>query len=246
MKVEIPTNCPECSCTLERVNGQLFCRNDDCSGSAKKKIKHFAKTLKINGVGDATLDKLNLSNVRDLIDIEESYLVSTLGEKVGSKIYDTLIDRMSSLTLATLLESLAIPLIGKVASDKIGKMVSSLDDITEDVCSAAGIGNVATQNLMYWLNDNKEEYSSIPLNKTTTSHDLNITVCVTGKIPGYTRDSISSYLGSLGIKTVSTVSTSVDYLISEDPNSGSTKHKKAIELNIPIISLKDLLIETLK
>ena len=61
------------------------------------------------------------------------------------------------------------------------------------------------------------------------------TICVTGKLNHFTRDSINEKIISLGAKTASSVSKKTDYLITNE-SSGSSKYKKAIELNIPIIT----------
>ena len=46
-----PTSCPTCASVLELVNDQLFCRNKLCPAQSAKRVEHFAKTLKIKGLG---------------------------------------------------------------------------------------------------------------------------------------------------------------------------------------------------
>jgi DNA ligase (NAD+) len=60
-------------------------------------------------------------------------------------------------------------------------------------------------------------------------------VAVTGKLIHFTRDSINAKLESLGAKPVSSVTKQCLYLITNE-TSGSSKYKKAVELNIPIIN----------
>ena len=57
------------------------------------------------------------------------------------------------------------------------------------------------------------------------------TLCVTGKLNHFTRDSINEKITSLGAKAASSVSKKTDYLITNE-QSGSSKYKKAVELNI--------------
>ena len=66
-------------------------------------------------------------------------------------------------------------------------------------------------------------------------------LCVTGKLNHFTRDSINEKITSLGAKAVSSVSKTTDFLITNDASSGSTKAKKAQELNIPILSEEEFL-----
>ena len=63
------------------------------------------------------------------------------------------------------------------------------------------------------------------------------TFCITGKITHYkNRDELKAEIESLGGKVVSSISSKVNYLITNDPNSGTEKNRKAQSLNIPIIT----------
>jgi len=58
-----PEVCPACDTLLVWENDQLFCTNTRCSGKTSKKIKHFAKTLKIKGLGPRTIEKLEITSI---------------------------------------------------------------------------------------------------------------------------------------------------------------------------------------
>ena len=66
------------------------------------------------------------------------------------------------------------------------------------------------------------------------------TLCVTGKLNTFTRDSINATISELGAKAASSVSKNTNYLITNE-QSGSSKYKKAVELNIPIITEEEFL-----
>jgi DNA ligase (NAD+) len=51
----------------------------------------------------------------------------------------------------------------------------------------------------------------------------------------FSRDSINAKIAELGAKAAGSVSKNTDYLITNE-QSGSSKYKKAVELNIPIIT----------
>jgi DNA ligase (NAD+) len=65
-------------------------------------------------------------------------------------------------------------------------------------------------------------------------------LCVTGKLSHFTRDSINEKIAELGAKSAGSVSKNTDYLITNEA-SGSSKYKKAVELNIPIITEQEFL-----
>lgn len=61
--------------------------------------------------------------------------------------------------------------------------------------------------------------------------------CITGKLQKFTnRDALVTDIEEKGGKVVSGVTKATSYLITNDKTSGSSKNKKAAELNIPIIS----------
>lgn len=66
--------------------------------------------------------------------------------------------------------------------------------------------------------------------------------CITGNLTHYpNRDALVKAIEDNGGKYVSGVSKKTDYLINNDTTSTSGKNKKAIELDIPIISENDFL-----
>ena len=74
-----PTNCPSCHSILEWTNDQLFCKNDNCPAKSSKLVEHFAKTLKIKGLGPKTVEKLSLDSINKIYDIAFSYIEKRLG-----------------------------------------------------------------------------------------------------------------------------------------------------------------------
>ena len=83
-----PTQCPSCDSVLEWVNDQLFCRNRACPAQNSKAVEHFAKTIKIKGLGPAAISKLRLECPSDIYYYNEDQLGYMLNsEKVGSKLY---------------------------------------------------------------------------------------------------------------------------------------------------------------
>lgn len=81
----------------------------------------------------------------------------------------------------------------------------------------------------------------MPEKKTVANNPFNSkSLCVTGKLVRFTRDSINEKIASIGAKAVGSVSKNTDYLITNEA-SGSSKYKKAMELNIPILTEDEFL-----
>ena len=88
----------------------------------------------------------------------------------------------------------------------------------------------------YFLKDYNKKVILVEGNKICTG----TTAKSTGKLTYFTRDSINAKIAELGAKAASSVSKKTDYLITNE-QSGSSKYKKAVELNIPIITEDEFL-----
>ena len=79
----------------------------------------------------------------------------------------------------------------------------------------------------------------------TKSSGINLngkSFCITGSLEHFAnRDALVQSIEAHGGKYVSSVSKKTDYLINNDKTSISGKNKKAMDLNIPIISEEDFI-----
>ena len=86
-EINFPTNCPSCDSELEWVNDSLYCRNHLCPAQNAKAVEHFAKTMKIKGLGPASIRKLGWTCPSEIyLTSRESILASLGSEKVTSKL----------------------------------------------------------------------------------------------------------------------------------------------------------------
>lgn len=233
MIIEIPTNCPVCDSELELVNEQLFCRNLACSAKTLKNLLHYTKTVKIMGLGEKTLEKLDISTISELYSLTENFLTEKLGNKIGTKIFAE-IEKSKSITFDKFLAGLGIPLVGKTASEKLAKVTSSLEDITIENCKKAGLGPKVTENLLNWI-EMEGQYISLPITfQESEPVESGIAVCISGKVPGYTKAELTEILLDYNVQVKDNVTKDIDYLITNE--IGTTKVKKAEQYNINIIS----------
>ena len=61
-------------------------------------------------------------------------------------------------------------------------------------------------------------------------------VVVTGDLKYWDRDAFKDYIETLGHKMVGSISGKTDYLVTNTPNSGTVKNRKAQELGVQIIT----------
>lgn len=251
IKIEPPTNCPTCDSPLELVKDQLFCRNTSCSAQINKRIEHYAKVMKIKGLGPKTVEKLSLESINDLYELTIKDLSNHLGDRMASKLYKE-IEGSKTTDLATFISAFSIPLIGTTAGSKLAKVTSSIEDISFKTCKSAGLGDIASANMLNWIAEEWEnEYKLLPVKiiKTTiqkASPSLGLTVVLTGKLEGYTRSKLKTELEALGFDIKSTVSSKTNVVLAGANKNPTSTETKAEKLGIPItysiaelIELKD-------
>ena len=246
IRIEPPTKCPSCGSQLELVKDQLFCRNPDCGAKSSKKLEHFAKTLKIKGLGPKTIEKLPLTSIPDIYSMSKKEIVDEIGEKLGDKLFNQ-IELSKSVDLTVLLPAFSISLIGSSASKKLTKQISSIRDITHEKCLEAGLGPKSCTNLLEWYdNEFCDNLEYLPFSfeaeiQVETTKSIGKVVCITGKLNDFkNRNLAKTYLESFGFTVTTSVTKKTDYLVDEEGRV-SSKSTKAEGLGIPILTIKDIL-----
>ena len=245
-KITAPDVCPSCGQPLEWSNQLLYCRNLSCGDQSSKKIEHFAKTLKIKGLGPAAINSLALESINDIYAISEYEIVNLLGsQKLGEKLF-TEIENSVKAPLNILLAAFSIRLIGKTASEKLSAVCESIHDINEDSCAKAGLGPKATESLLGWI---EEEYPLLDIPHSFAFESPKIrtggVVCISGKLKSFkTKAQATEALEQHGYTVKSSVTKDVTILVNES-GVESQKTTKARESGVTIVeNLLDFLGET--
>lgn len=239
-KIEAPTNCPSCSSVLEEVNYLLYCRNPQCGEKVLKLIEHFAKSLKIKGLGPATVTRLDIVSLEELYSLTYDDIAYQIGSEVlAVKLVDEL-ERSKTAPLNVLLPAFSIPLIGKTASEKLSKVCIDIEEIDYELCRQAGLGDKAATNLCKWIDEEFYQVSLLPFSfkferytQPTTTHG---TVCISGKLTSYkTKAEAHSKLQELGYVVKTSLTKDVTILVNES-GVESAKTKKARNAGVQIIT----------
>ena len=235
-----PSKCPSCNSPLVFVNHILYCKNKSCGEQQQKKLENFASKMKIKGLGRATLQKLEVSEIYELYELDEAQIIKALGsEKLGSKLYQEIV-KTHDAPLNLLLPSLGIHLVGRTATDKLAAVFNSIWDIDRAGAAVAGVGPKTIESLLQWREDNWYLLSKLPLslnfekiNNKTSNQDI---VCITGKLSSYkTKADATRVLNEFGYEVKSTVTKDVTILVNES-GIESAKVKKARTSGVTIIT----------
>jgi DNA ligase (NAD+) len=243
-----PTNCPICESVLEWEKDQIFCFNTNCSGKTSKRMEHFAKTLKVKGLGPRTIEKLRIGNLYDLYEMNLDLMIDLLqSEKLAVKLHRE-IQASKKVDLVDLLPAFSIKLIGTTASQKVCEKIDSLLELNEKVCSEAGLGPKATEYLLDWYYDEfTDGYDRLPFSWKTTVQKRTVTetkgtVCITGKLKSYpTKAAANNVLEKMGYLVKNSLTKDVTILVNES-GVESAKTQAARERGVQIITnLKTIL-----
>ena len=237
-----PANCPACGSILEWEKDQLFCKSNTCGGKTHKMVEHFAKTLRIKGLGPRTIEKLEISSIYDLYQIPLDMMIDALNsEKLAVKLHRE-IQNSKNTDLVDLLPAFSIKLIGTTASQKVCEKIKSLLDLNEKVCSEAGLGPKATENLLDWFYEEwTDGYDRLPfrwqqLTKIEPKSTNKGIVCITGKLKSYrTKAAAKQVLEKKGYLVKNSLTKDVTILVNEG-GVESAKTQAARERGVQIIT----------
>ena len=266
----IPTTCPCCGEPTEikyTDNSKvLMCTNPNCAAKKLAQFTHFVsrKAMNIDGLSEKTLELLIshgfLHNYKDIYHLKDYrdklILLDGLGEKSVDKLLDS-IEKSRAVTLDRFITALSIPNIGSSAAKTISSFCKG--DVYNwfnaffnnfDWTKLDEFGDTMAYNIEEYLQSHvanieelADEMHFIVENISSSSKNLDSkSFCITGSLTHYpNRDALVKTIEDNGGKYISGVSKKTDYLINNDTASTSGKNKKAVELNIPIISEDDFL-----
>ena len=262
---EYPKACPTCGYPTEihNENGSktLHCTNSACKAKLINRLVNFVsrKCMNIDGLSEETLTKFVewgwIKNLFDVYNLTPHYTelvkINGFGTRSVKKLQDT-IENSKNVELDHFIAALSIPGIGTAQAKELSKKFKTWNAFDEaghgsyDFSALGGFGEVANKNIHNWFYTMYQE-DRIPQlvrnlhfidNNTETNNSLaGMTFVITGSLNHFeNRDALKRELESRGAKVSGSVSEKTSCLINNDINSTSSKNKKAIQLNIPIVN----------
>ena len=262
--IELPSHCPVCDGTTEikLMTGTkvLTCTNPNCLAKQVKRFSLFVSrdALNIEGLSEQTLLKfIGLGYIKSFADIfrlenHRDEIVELDG--FGKKSYDKLsssIEKARHTVPARILVALGIPGVGVTTAAQIARAcenkwakISSLS--YGELIAINGIGEVMARDYEAFFAD--EHNKSVVLDlvgeldidesyeKAGEALSGEIFV-ITGSLEHYkSRTELKKEIEAQGGKVAGSVSKNTSYLVTNNPESGSSKNKAASELGVKIIT----------
>lgn len=262
--IELPSHCPVCDGTTEikLMTGTkvLTCTNPNCLAKQVKRFSLFVSrdALNIEGLSEQTLLKfIGLGYIKSFADIfrlenHRDEIVELDG--FGKKSYDKLsssIEKARHTVPTRILVALGIPGVGVTTAAQIARAcenkwakISSLS--YDELIAISGIGEVMARDYESFFAD--EHNKSVVLDLVG---ELDIdesyeqvgtalsgeTFVITGSLEHYkSRTELKKEIETQGGKVAGSVSKNTSYLVTNNPESGSSKNKAAAELGVKIIT----------
>lgn len=252
-RVSVPEECPVCSSEVDKDGEYLVCSSSVCPSKVSGRLSAWIESLGILDWGEGLLDTLVseglVSDIPDLYTLKAEDLCdlqnaggARLGEKTARRLLQSL-HGVKSLPLDRFLGGLNIPM---TRSSTVRKVMTGGYDTLDSIRQASlseieeirGLGAVKALALEKGLRDNEAtikrllEYVSIESASGTLS---GLAFCITGKL-SRPRKQIEADIREAGGDIKGSVTSSLDYLVVNDPESTSSKAKKARNLGVPMIS----------
>jgi len=259
-------HCPACKSTKIRINENetfAYCDNPNCGMKRIGKINHYTNMVGIKGIETTTLEKIVnaglLNTSADLYRLNYRSLsrVDGLGSKSAENIVDAIhqntpndYDILAGLGIDNLGKDCAKNILSEVSFDKLcDKSYVESNQFKDTLTGIEGIGPVMTERIPKELAANNallnDLLATVKFKTVKRAKADNQLIFVTTGDPDHryfdNRDALRKYIEDKGHKLTSAVSKKTNYLITETPNSGTTKNKKAIECGTKIITCEQLI-----
>jgi DNA ligase (NAD+) len=256
----MPTNCPECSSDLERVEGEvaLRCVNSSCPAQIREGLIHFVSrnAMNIEGLGEKVIEQLFaeglIHRISDIYKLKAEQLLPL--ERMGEKSVQNLltsIEASKSNSLEKLLFGLGIRHVGAKAAKTLAQSFNDINTImnasVESILQIPEIGDKMAESIHDYFQNNESqaliselkefginmEYLGVKKDEISTDSVFNGKIIVlTGTLSKLGRKEATEKIEALGGKVTGSVSKKTDLLIAGE--EAGSKLDKAQTLGIEI------------
>lgn len=234
----LPSTCPCCNTELEWKGVHLHCPNYECEEQLIQKITHWVVTSEMDGVSESTVRTLckfgfvhSFQSLYELVDRRaDLHTIEGFGDsKIDNLLYQ--IKKSRTMSIHQFIDRLGIPSVGEKAAKKLG--INSISDFLNFKSDGSAIGD-AVDEWLFWGKGTALSLSRV-LIITNFEEKKGLRVCATGKAPMQRKDLIK-LLETNGYVWADGVDKDLHMLLCDDPESGSTKNKKAAKLGIKVMT----------
>jgi DNA ligase (NAD+) len=259
-EIIFPLKCSSCGSALEDAGTRLYCPNSACPKRLHHRLEKWVSVLDIRELGEKLIRQLfdsgRVRMISDLYSLNETELAEfeRMGELSAAKVIRN-IRAKREISLEAFVAGFDFEGVGELIMERV---VSSGFDTLEklrlakldDLAGIFGLGEITARTILNGLVECREEMDkvlfagivtiSLPPKKEEVPLK-GLSFCFTGELKSLKRSQAEERVKSLGATVKSSVTKDLSYLVTNDPESGSAKNKKASEMGVKIISEENFL-----
>jgi DNA ligase (NAD+) len=249
-----PTECPSCGGPIKDDGVNLWCFNEGCREREVNRVLYWIKTLDIKGFSGKFVERLwDMGKVKSASDIyritpDDLSGIEGIGEKTAIAFFEAR-EKTSSMYLDTFITALGIPGCSSGTSKDLVETFHNWDTIktlrASDIESLPGYAEKSASQIVEGLRDiagmAEELLEVIEIKEKKKGVLTGYSFCVTGSLVKYSRKQFKEVVEENGGVFKGSVVSGLTYLVTNDPNSGSSKNNKAEKLGVKLIDEKGFL-----
>lgn len=260
-QIRQPEVCGTCGAELVDEGTRLYCPNELCPKKELHRLEKWLTVLDVRGFGEALIARLHASGkVRT---VAELYRLDAEGlgdlDRMGPVLARKLIRALKQprrLSLAEFIAAFDIEDVGLLVAEKLVRAgFGSLDKLfeasEEELSTVDGVAETMAEKIAKGLRTVHDEMLEVlatgfiaiegPEEAGPSGPLAGKSFCFTGELDTMKRSEAEKRVRALGGTAKSSVTADLDYLVTNDPGSGSSKNKKARELGVSVISEAEFL-----
>lgn len=250
--IEEPKNCPVCQSPATNDGVKIYCTNEICSAKILLRIVYFIKTVSIDGIGEALIEKLldcgKIKGISDLYILKPEDIASIDGW--GQKSAITIVSNITAskeMAPEVFLASMGIPTLSTSTAEDLWAKYKDLNKIrtatVEDICTMKGYSTISATKIVEGLKNFSQQIEDVlkhvVLKEKSAGKLSGKSFCFTGEMTR-SRSIYQNFVTVYGGKNDSTVTKTTSYLVCNE-DKGSSKTQKAKQYGVTIINEKQFM-----
>jgi DNA ligase (NAD+) len=259
-EILIPGRCTSCNTELVDGGTRLYCPNPGCPKRLLHRLEKWVSVLDIRELGEKLIrqifDKGRVRQIAELYTLEARELAEyeRMGELSAAKVIRH-IRTPRSLSLAAFVAGFDLEGVGETIMDKvIAAGFDTLDTLrsasVEDLSAVYGLGEITARTIAEGIDETAEEMDRVlstgiigiaPPPAVDAAPLRGKSFCFTGELVSMKRGEAEEKIKALGASAKTSVVKDLSFLVTNNPESGSAKNRKARDLGVAIIDEKQFL-----
>jgi DNA ligase (NAD+) len=258
--IQFPVSCGVCGADLVDSGTRLYCPNTGCPKRLHHRLEKWVSVLDIRELGEKLLgqlfEKKRVAKIGDLYTLETEELADfeRMGELSAAKVVRH-IRAKRELPLTVFIAGFDLEGVGELIMEKaVSAGFDTLEKLraasVQDLAEVYGLGEITAKTIAEGLKECAAEMDEVlaggiisvaPPAAADALPFKGYSFCFTGELKSMKRNEAEEKIKALGGSAKSSVGKDLSYLVTNDPESGSGKNKKARELGVSIINEEQFL-----